>query len=143
MNTWLSLIANIGVVAGIVFVGIEINQNNRLLQLETSADTLENRRYIRRAVFEDTDIAEIWFKANNGAELSEVERFRVQSTIESVLLGMEWEYLQSLEGNLPPFTADITREVLTSDLYQEFSWEQFRSRLTSEFLEYLDNKVLN
>jgi hypothetical protein len=32
LNKWLMLVANIGVIVGIAFLAVEVNQNNRLLR---------------------------------------------------------------------------------------------------------------
>jgi hypothetical protein len=60
LNKWLSLAANIAVVTGIVFVALQINQNNRMMRTQTrnaiTASILEfqsnsEKRRRKRALF--------------------------------------------------------------------------------------------
>ena len=43
LNRWVTLLANLGVIAGIVFLGIEIRQNNALLEAEAGYKSAQNR----------------------------------------------------------------------------------------------------
>ena len=38
LNDWLTLLANVGVIAGILFLGYELRQNNELMRAEARAD---------------------------------------------------------------------------------------------------------
>jgi len=42
LNSWLTLVANIGVIAGIVFLGLEIQQNTAALQANSREAALDN-----------------------------------------------------------------------------------------------------
>lgn len=48
LNQWLTLLANVGVIAGIVFLGIEIRQNTEMIQSQTR-DSISEKQI---AVFE-------------------------------------------------------------------------------------------
>ena len=48
INPWLTLISNLSVVAGIVFLAVEINQNSELLQFQ--AVSQEQQRFLGRYV---------------------------------------------------------------------------------------------
>ena len=42
LNEWLALLANLGVIAGIVFLAIEVNQNNLLMKSQTRSDIAQS-----------------------------------------------------------------------------------------------------
>ena len=43
LNQWLTLLANIGVIAGIVFLGVEIRQNTEMIQSQTRDSITEKQ----------------------------------------------------------------------------------------------------
>ena len=43
LNRWLTLIANLAVVAGIIFLGLKLRQDNELLQFEAGSIYFQNR----------------------------------------------------------------------------------------------------
>lgn len=47
----LNTLANAGVVAGIIFLAVELNQNNELLELEARATLSENLQLSRKGQF--------------------------------------------------------------------------------------------
>ena len=90
LNKWLSLAANLGVVAGIVFLAIEVrqnqislNRNSELIEREYElqvadgliaiADTSNNFRFLTA---ENSELAQIWLDGTEGRELSEVDHHR-------------------------------------------------------------------
>ena len=84
LGKWLTIIANFGVVAGIIFLAIEVRQNqvsiedsNRINRL--NARTIEVQQYndFRTVLAQDRELSDIWAKGLNGQALepSESERF--------------------------------------------------------------------
>ena len=64
INRWLTLLANIGVVAGIVFLAVEIRQNQAILEesnqynfLEMRAISLESYNDFRALVVQDAELS--------------------------------------------------------------------------------------
>jgi len=142
LSNWLTLIANVGVIAGIVFLGIEINQNSKLLRAESSFSMLQNRQIGRNQVFEDPEIAQLMIKGENGEPLSDIEQYRLTNRIESIIIGWEWEYRQYLEGNIEeiPFTA--WRNLLKSPLYTHVGWRSVEGKLSPEFIRFLNENIV-
>ncbi len=62
LNHWLTLFANIGVLAGIVFLALEIRQNSELARLQFAEDRQALWQQGEIAVFGD-DIAAVWEKS--------------------------------------------------------------------------------
>ena len=82
VNKWLTLLANFGVVAGIVFLGIEVRQNQVILE-----DTYRLNRVEARMADVDT------FNGLAGNELSGLENARFENLCTSNL----WTFLKIFE----------------------------------------------
>ena len=71
-NKWLTLIANLGVVAGLLFLGLELQQSSRITERELAisrADnvhgTFVNNEFLSEAVLKLIDIGGIFFSFGN------------------------------------------------------------------------------
>ncbi len=91
---WLTLVANFGVIGGIVFLAIEIGQNqasleqsNRIDLLAARATEVQQYNDFRSVLVQDQELTEIWAKGRAGDSLdsSETERF--------VLLCKSWLWM--------------------------------------------------
>jgi len=90
LNKWLALLANFGVVAGIIFLAVEIRQNQTLLEqnhqamlrsqeLEIlNATHLEVDQFndLRAQIYLSKEISELWLNGRSGEFDSAVEEYR-------------------------------------------------------------------
>ncbi len=83
-NRWLTLATNLGVIGGIVFLAIEIGQNqasleqaNRINVLDARTTEVQQYNDFRIVVAQDKELSEIWTKGLSGDALdsSETARF--------------------------------------------------------------------
>ena len=109
LNDWLSLIANVAVVGGIVFLAIEIRQNNELLRSESRQTLVANDLVSLTANIEN---AEVFTKFALGAELSAAEQMSISFMFAIDLRNREFEYLQYKNGLLDEETWLSYRQVL-------------------------------
>jgi hypothetical protein len=67
----ISLIANVGVIGSIVFLGIEMQQNTDMMQSQTRNSIVENQLSFYESIVENADFAEISsdFRADPNAYL--------------------------------------------------------------------------
>ena len=56
LNQWLTLAANIGVIAGLILVAYEINQTRADLEISASADTTDNYTSSVYALVHDSEL---------------------------------------------------------------------------------------
>ncbi len=61
LNDWFTLVANLGVVAGLVFLGLEMQQNTRLAERELAVSQSDN---IHGQIVESDFLSEILIKIN-------------------------------------------------------------------------------
>ncbi len=75
LNWWLTLVANAGVIAGLVFLGYEIQQNTVQLRADASHSITESMNAMNAGVYGDTSLAELLLNGEKDyLSLSEAER---------------------------------------------------------------------
>ena len=85
VNKWLMLAANLGVITGIVFLAIEVRQNDATLergnQINRAAvltDFMGSLGEFRYAIAQDEDITDLWYRGREDEELSPIEALRFE-----------------------------------------------------------------
>jgi hypothetical protein len=141
----IQVIANVGVIAGIIFLAFELRQN-----------TIASRS----AAFQSLGVAtaETWFSFSDSREVSDilweiekggVEAFRNLSSSDqrlaiNILIGwfrlFETAYLQVQQGLLEPDALESLgyRGLLDSPLL-EATWDEVKQYVTPSFAEYVDS----
>jgi hypothetical protein len=76
LNRWLTLVANIGVIAGIIFLGVEIRQNSSMIRAQTRTQLAEEVTELFSVNMNDKDYADVLMRGNNLGELSAVEQYQ-------------------------------------------------------------------
>ena len=76
LGQMIQILANFGVIVGIVFVGIELNQNNELLSAEARATELSQETVAWGFVAESEEFSELLAKDLNNAVLTQAEEIR-------------------------------------------------------------------
>jgi len=102
LNRWLTLGANVGVIAGIVFLGVEIQQNTAVTR-SVAAQEISNTsvEYFMR-IAENPDLARVVMVANaDPGTLSDVEIIQYHYVTGAVFLLLEGAYIQFQLGFLP------------------------------------------
>jgi len=144
LNSWLALGANIGVLAGIIFLAVELQQNNENLEAQSRRDQFEFRTVAGAMLVTNTDLAEIAFKAHNGDELSPSEDFRFAQWAYQIFRAWEWQFNEYLEGALTQVdlpTVGWANQFKNYPTLQE-KWEARKGNLSPEFVRFVDNELL-
>lgn len=137
----IGILANVGVIAGIVFLGIELRQNNELLAFDKSRSQLEV--YLTRIdnALENPGLLESVYRHTEGSEPSQeqMDEVRYQLSVYKLIATYEWQFLQSPDR----------RSRLRSDIQSVFgslpeeSWRDFWARgrmvLDSEFVPFFED----
>lgn len=97
VNWWIALLANIGVLGGLLFVGYEVRQNTSQLRAEGSRSVTEMVNYLNAATFSDAELTAILEKGMQSFEsLDAIERARFES-YQFARLNIA-DYIMDLEG---------------------------------------------
>jgi len=92
LGQFVQTLANVGVIAGIVFLAFELRQNNELMEAEARFNRVAVSREAYNILSTNRELAEIYVKVNNNESLTEVEHFRFRSSQMRFLINMEWIY---------------------------------------------------
>jgi hypothetical protein len=141
----ITILANVGVIAGIVFLGIELNQNTRQLALElqwrVNDRMIQNNRDLMGA-----NPVSVFAKSVDSPEEMTFEEFQAAGALVFNFLGV-WEDRYFLyEAGL--IEDEEWKEFIDDDIFftlgyrfaQEF-WQESKSLFEPEFVEYVDQKI--
>jgi hypothetical protein len=141
LNRWLTLVANVAVVAGIVFLGLELRQNNQLLQFEAESIYFQNRVWGMERSIENPEFGILVFRARNGDELNEFEAYQVRSYYRRIFLGLNWEFNQEKAGRLDIRSKKRWGEIIRENRYAISEWKWATENiLTADFIRLMNSE---
>jgi len=149
----ITILANIGVIAGIVFLAVELNQNSEQLRAQAQFSYMQSRANARYQIAFNPEVAEYLLKPADS--MTQLEKERYGSLIEATILTMEWEYAQVLDGNLPDNRESLIGKWRSSwrplflprddqeALIHREAWSRIRSSLRVDFIEFWEQEIIN
>ena len=144
INDWLTLVANIAVVGGIVFLAIEISQNNELLRSESRQALVANDVASLTANFQNADV---FAKLVSESEMSAEDQLRLSFMYAIDLRNREFEYFQYTNGLLDEQTWLAYRHVIlvnhSAGLGRSWWDEIGRGIVDPEFAKLVDELLVN
>jgi len=109
-DKWISIVTNLGVIGGILFLAIELQQNSNQLAAQARYTQFEMQSYdFNRAIFENADLANILIKAENQQSLSEVEALVLNRYNLQIIRNLEFEFMESRRGLIDPNQISLDR----------------------------------
>ncbi|NKB32421.1 MAG: hypothetical protein GKR91_04920 [Pseudomonadales bacterium] len=149
LNEWFTLTANLGVIAGIIFLGFEIQQNTEMMQAQTRDSMSEKQMDWFMGIATNLDTAEIHNTfQREGLNNPEREPFEEMAFIFTIFAGLrmwenEWYQYQKGLYEEEEFLARSRAwpGALRQTGYSQV-WEDVRLQYAPEFGEYLD-AILN
>jgi len=141
----IGILANLGVILGIVLLVIELSQNNRLMASQASYSRLQNSISAIELVTTDDELGLALFKDVSGQELSEMEAFLLEFYYSGVFQKWLWEFRQSESGLIAE--ADLPVGIWAQTLNPRplmlaiYRGEQFHDQFPAEFVEFLEEHV--
>lgn len=141
----LGILANVGVIAGIVFLGVELRQNNELLVAQASFARFSIERERRERVMESPEYADLVIKARSDAPLSESERLRMTVASSDILDSWIWQFRELQAGRLPDGYIDLRawRNLWDGTPRLRELYQADRAELDPEFIRFVDENVVN
>ena len=144
LNRWLTLVANLAVVGGIVFLAIEIRQNNELLRSESRQALVMNDVTSLAANFQNADV---FSKLVSGGDMSAEDQLRLSFMYTIDLRNREFEYFQYTNGLLDEQTWLAYRHVLlinhSAGLGRKWWDEVGRSIVDPEFADLVNELLVD
>ena len=142
----ISILANVGVIAGIVFLALELQQNNQSLALQSRLD--------REALFlegvarrlENPDLFRVTAKLDRGDTLSDEEQLLLDWENHALLVDFMVVYMRVHDGLLDEDTIPLELWRLSyRDIWPglpEF-WSRSKQRYRPEFVQWFERNVVN
>ena len=96
----LGLLANAGVIAGIVFLAVELRQNNDFMAAEARANRMDIRRGSILRTMNNPALRQAVIKVSNGETLNEDEQLLLDLEVEATLVDFQYVYLEYHSGLL-------------------------------------------
>lgn len=144
VNDWLTLIANVAVVGGIVFLAVEIGQNNELLRSESRQALVANDLL---SLTQGVENADIYVKLVSNEELSAEEQLRLSFIFALDMRNREFEYFQYVNGLLDEETWLAYRHVILINHSKgrgRVWWNEIgRGIVDPEFAKLVDELLMN
>ena len=131
------IVANLGVIAGIVFLGVELRQNNELL--------LEEAQRARAQAFRENqgvwaDHAEVWAKDLDGETLTSAEAFRLSRIWLMNLWAYQTSFRQLPRDEVERAATLFRRQYQTMPSLRA-TWEQDRDAFEPDFVQYMEENA--
>jgi hypothetical protein len=81
LNRWLTLVANAAVIAGIVFLALELRQNTEMMRAQSRTDMSQSAIQLMTLNINDKDYIRTMLRGFQGEELDEIENEQLHRTL--------------------------------------------------------------
>ena len=143
-----SILANVGVIAGIVFLGIELRQNNELLEAESRFARSERAVGLLTLPI-SRELAAVLAKVSDGDDLDSTDQIQLRSYVRVVFRNFEANFDEIRLGNLDREAVRqaqrsiVRNEVGTTPIPWRDYWQGYKQRSTPEFVQWMEEFVFN
>lgn len=146
LNSWLSLVANLAVVGGIVFLALEVRQNSDALSASTyQSMAIEQAQFNQN--FMNREIAQILAAIDSGGfeDLSPVQRYQLNGLDNAYLFLQQNPYFQYTNGHLPESSWESRRQAMLEVFGSEnmlLHWERRSFAFDQNFQRYVNEEII-
>ena len=142
-NRWLTLVANIGVLAGIIFLAYELQQNTVATQLEAASNFNASFSEIELFIAGNPEFAELLARGREGEEFTGVDQLRLTVFYNQILRQWQFTHFQYLSDAVDEDNWQAQRafmvEIISSDLGLLNHWRNFKHQYSSAFNNVLES----
>ena len=143
LNHWLTLVANIGVLAGILFLAFEIQQNTLATKLDAATMFQTSYSEIEVSIYGDPEFAALLVKGREDRPVDEIESLRLQVFHNNVMRHWQTNHLLYLAGALDEDIWTGNREfmklVLGDNIGLRRHWQSSKRLYSPAFNEMLES----
>lgn len=142
---WLNIFANLAVVAGIVFLGIEIRQNTAMMESQIMQSRTEAAMSEQQALFNSDYLPAILVKVRRGEELTAEEMLRYETNFRAFNRNMDnqiWQHRHGFLGdNIPRSVRTSVRTVIGGSRLAIEMWDSSKHTYTDEYIAFVDEAI--
>ena len=144
----IGIIANLGVIAGIIFLGVELRQNNAFLQAQAGYALSQNRANNNELLKSSPQFAALLVKLERGEQLTREEQYQEHGIYMSFFTNWAWEYGEFRANRLNDAQLPVTvwralangHGPIPTPRIRE-TWESSKAYLNSEFVEFMEAEI--
>ena len=148
LNLWLTIIANLGVVGGLIFVGIQISQNTNITRASMSAEMTGHWITNCTAVATGTELPEVYSQAISGHDVSfqPEDWARWNLWLIAASKSGDFAYHQWQKGNLDTelweSSAAVTKATFNNPNHALLrSWSTIKTMFTPGYVGFVDSVI--
>ncbi len=141
-SKWLTLVANIGVIFGLILVAYELQQNSELMRIQINQARADSAMVSNEHSFNSPFLPPILIKIKNGESLDDeewiryVDYFRAMNRNQDNVLS---QYRAGMLGeNTPRSIADYGRVFVGSTEVSRRAWQTTKHGYTDEYVEFIE-----
>jgi len=142
-NRWLTLVTNIGVMAGIIFLAVELQQNTVATQLSAAGSFQDRFSAVELFIAGNPEFSELLDKGRAGADVSRPEQLRLMVFYGTVLRQWQINHLQYLSGALDEDvwlgSRNYMAQILDEDIGLFNRWQTGKSHFSPRFNEVIES----
>ena len=138
----ISIIANLGVIAGIVFLAVEIRQNNELLRAGARESQAESRAGTLERWATDGELMQLRLKASTSDPLTTAEEWRVALDFSSIMTRLEHDYELYQRGRIEYVPVQGWVGIFDRWPYMRLLWPARRGNYSPVFVEFMEENVV-
>ena len=146
-NSWLTVITNIGIIAGLVFVGLEYRQNSHMVEIGSSANISSQVNDIVDIAIQDPSLVELMGK--DVATLTTLESDRLTLMGVRMLMAFDANYRDIVIRHGEDRLASAT--LLWRSIYHRprlnygvpHAWPTFKARVDTPFVTWFETDVVS
>ena len=146
----ISILANIGVIAGIVFLAVELRQNNALLAADARSNLADRRTRFIEMIAQSPDLSELMVKAARNQELTPAEQIRFGQLGTRLLASWESQFLEVKEGAVSVDTLPIRQwrvmfhrtSPSALDYRLKAALDSYRDEGRLDFVEFMEERII-
>jgi len=135
----IQILANLGVVSGIVFLGLEVGQNNDQLEYQRRLSSLELNLTQVDLLLSQPDLRSAFRKDLSGEEeLSPDEGLLLIGMLSKVFQTLEWQYLEN------PASRDAIRRTIIASGGSSFEpevWASMKPNFDPSFVQFAEDAM--
>ena len=149
LGNLIQVFANVGVIVGIAFLAIEMQQNNALLEAQAGYVLAENRASNYDLLKTSPEFATFISKLAAGDELTPVEYWQERGLYMSFIVRFSWEYSEYRAGRL---RVDQLPTIVWGRLFRGEGplptpamrdvWEDVKFQFDPEFVRFIEGEVI-
>jgi len=143
VNRWLALFANIGVMAGIIFLAVETQQNTLATQQSAATSFQNGFSEVELFMAGNEEFSDILIKGRKGEDVTEAEELRLMVFYGTVLRSWQLNHLHYLSDTLDEEvwlgSRSYMAQILAEDIGLYNRWRHGKIHFSPRFNEMIES----